>query len=99
MHSLKGVETGVYIVDSTSLSVCRNARINRHRNFEGLTARGPTTMGWLFGLKLHIVMNHRGELMAVKITPGNTSDLKPPYTYSPASQHTRSAKTEAARVP
>lgn len=77
MHSLKGEETGIYIVDSTPLAVCKNARINRHRTFEGLAGRGRTTMGWFFGLKLHVVMNNRGELMAVKITPGNTNDLKP----------------------
>ncbi len=34
-------------------------------------------MGWFFGFKLHIVINHKGELMAVKITPGNTDDRKP----------------------
>ena len=77
LHSLKGEETGVYIADSTPLAVCRNARINRHRTFEGLAARGKTTMGWFFGFKLHVVMNHRGELMAVRITPGNTDDRKP----------------------
>lgn len=77
LHSLKGDETGIYIMDSTPLAVCRNARINRHRTFEGLAARGKTTMGWFFGFKLHVVMNNRGELMAIRITPGNTDDRKP----------------------
>ena len=31
-------------------------------------------MGWFFGLKLHFVINHKGQIMAVKITPGNTAD-------------------------
>ena len=31
-------------------------------------------MGWFYGLKLHFVINHKGQIMAVKITPGNTAD-------------------------
>lgn len=31
-------------------------------------------MGWFFGFKLHMVINHKGQIMAVKITPGNTDD-------------------------
>ncbi len=31
-------------------------------------------MGWFYGLKLHFVINHNGQIMAVKITPGNTAD-------------------------
>lgn len=30
--------------------------------------------GWFFGLKLHVVINHKGEIMAVTITPGNIAD-------------------------
>ena len=33
-------------------------------------------MGWFFGFKLHLIMNHKGQIMAVKITPGNTDDRK-----------------------
>ena len=42
--------------------------------FDGLAARGKTSMGWFFGLKLHFVINHKGQIMALKITPGNTAD-------------------------
>jgi hypothetical protein len=34
-------------------------------------------MGWFFGFKLHIIANHKAEIMAVKITPGNVDDRKP----------------------
>ena len=34
-------------------------------------------MGWFFGFKLHVVMNHKGQLMAIKITPGNVDDRAP----------------------
>ena len=77
MHSLSGDATGIYVADSTKLAVCANPRISRNRTFKGLAARGHSTMGWFFGFKLHVVMNHRGELMAVKITPGNADDRAP----------------------
>ena len=77
IHSLSGEQTGIYIADSTKLAICANPRISRNRIFKGLAARGHSTMGWFFGFKLHVVMNHKGELMAVKITPGNTDDRAP----------------------
>jgi hypothetical protein len=74
LHDLRGEETGIYFADSTKLAVCHNKRISRNRVFKGMAARGRTSMGWFFGLKLHLVINHKGEIMAVKITPGNASD-------------------------
>ena len=74
LHSLSGEETGIYFTDSTSLKVCRNKRINNHKVFEGMAERGKTTMGWFFGFKLHLIVNHKGQIMAIKITPGNTDD-------------------------
>jgi hypothetical protein len=74
LHSVSGEETGVYFADSTKLAVCHNRRIYRHKVFAGLAARGKTSMGWFYGLKLHFVINHKGQVMALKITPGNTAD-------------------------
>lgn len=74
LQSLFGEQTGTYIADATSLPVCHNKRINRNRVFKGLAARGKTTMGWFFGLKLHLVINHKGSIIAVKITPGNVDE-------------------------
>jgi hypothetical protein len=74
LHSLSGEETGVYLANSTKLAVCHNRRIDRHKVFHGLAAHGKTSMGWFFGLKLHIVINHKGQVMALRITPGNTAD-------------------------
>ena len=74
LHGLSGEQTGVYFVDLTKLAVCHNRRIHRHKVFDGLAARGKTSMGWFYGLKLHFVINHKGQIMALKITPGNTAD-------------------------
>src|ERR1700750_2183450 len=74
LHSLSGEETGVYFADAFKLAVCHNRRIHRHKVFDGLAARGKTSMGWFFGLKLHVVINHKGQIVALKITPGNIAD-------------------------
>jgi hypothetical protein len=74
LHSLSGEETGIYFADASKLAVCHNCRIHRHTVFAGLAARGKTSTGWFYGLKLHLVINHKGQIMAVKITPGNTAD-------------------------
>jgi len=74
LHSLSGEETGLSFAASTKLAVCHNRRIHRHKVFDGLAARGKTAMGWFFGLKLHFVINHKGQIVALTITPGNTAD-------------------------
>jgi hypothetical protein len=78
LHSLSSEKTGVYFADSSKLAVCHNRRIDRHRVFDGPVARGPTAMDWLFGLKLHFVINHKGQIMALTITPGDTADSTVP---------------------
>jgi hypothetical protein len=75
--SRMGQKTGIYYIDSTALSVCHNRRIHRHKTFEGLAARGKTSMGWFFGFKLHMVFNGQNEIVAFKLTPGNVSDIEP----------------------
>jgi transposase len=69
--------TGISFIDSTSLDVCLNQRIASHKVFAGLAERGKTSTGWFFGFKLHLVINDRGELLNVLVTPGNVDDRKP----------------------
>jgi hypothetical protein len=69
--------SGVSFIDSTSLDVCLNQRIASHKVFAGLAGRGKPSTGWFFGFKLHLVINDRGELLNVLLTPGNVDDRKP----------------------
>lgn len=77
LNSCKGRCTGISFIDATSIAVCHNRRIARHRVFDGLAERGKTSMGWFYGFKLHLIVNDRGELIALQITPGNVDDRKP----------------------
>lgn len=69
--------SGISFMDSTALSVCHNRRIERNKVFENIAERGRTSVDWFFGFKLHLVVNDRGELLNVMLTPGNTDDRKP----------------------
>lgn len=69
-----GKQTGIYYIDSSCLPVCHIKRSKRHKTFDAVAEYGKTSVGWFFGLKLHIVTNDQGELMAFKITKGNKSD-------------------------
>lgn len=77
LKSRFGQCTGIAFVDSTGLAVCGNKRIERNRVFRGIARLGKTTMGWFFGFKLHLIINERGELLAVQLTPGNVDDRQP----------------------
>ncbi|MDM8544693.1 IS982 family transposase [Desulfococcaceae bacterium HSG9] len=69
--------TGIYVIDSTPLRVCMNLRIPRHKVFKDIAQRGKSSTGWFYGFKLHMVINHVGQLMSVHISAGNSDDRKP----------------------
>lgn len=77
LKSLYGRCQGISFIDSTALAVCDNHRIHNHKVFAGLAQRGKGSMGWFYGLKLHLVVNDCGELLACQITPGNVDDREP----------------------
>jgi Transposase DDE domain len=54
--------------------VCKNKRIHRYKTFAGLTTKEKSTIGYFFGLKLHLVYNTLVEIVAVNITAGNVDD-------------------------
>jgi hypothetical protein len=77
LQTRKGECSGISFVDSTSLKVCHNRRIHSHKVFESRARRGKTSVEWFYGFKLHLVINDCGELLSVRLTPGNTDDRQP----------------------
>ena len=75
MHQLKGEQTGIYFIDSTKLQICHNKRASSNKVFGKKARMGKSSYGWFMGYKLHLIINNKGEIMAIKITKGNTSDL------------------------
>ncbi len=72
----RGQVTGISFMDATSIPVCHNRRIKRHKVFADIAERGKTSMGWFYGFKLHLVVNDKGELLAFQLTAGNVDDRK-----------------------
>jgi hypothetical protein len=77
LQTRKGECSGISFVDSTALKVCHNRRIHSHQVFEGCARRGKTSVDRFFGFKLHLVINDCGELLSLRLTPGNTDDRRP----------------------
>ena len=46
-------------------------------------------MGWFFGFKLHIIINHLGEIMNFTISTSTTDDRKPLVKLMEDLKHTR----------
>ncbi|CAM0117394.1 Tnp-DDE-dom domain-containing protein [Rhabdochlamydiaceae symbiont of Dictyostelium giganteum] len=72
---LQGSSKGIAFIDSTPLSVCHICRSSSHKLFKDVAAKGKTSTGWFFGLKLHVIVNHKGEIITWSLTQGNVSDL------------------------
>jgi Transposase DDE domain len=77
LHLKRGSCTGISFVDATTLKVCQNLRIPRHKVFRGSAGRGQTSIGWFYGFKLHLIINDRGEILSCYLTAGNCDDRKP----------------------
>ena len=77
LQSRKGQCSGISFIDSTCLKVCHNRRIHSNKVFAQCAKRGKTSVDWFFGFKLHLVINDCGELLSVRLTPGNTDDRQP----------------------
>jgi hypothetical protein len=56
LNACLGTCTGITFIDSTTLAVCKNPRIDYHKTFAGLARRGKTSTGWFYGFKLHLIV-------------------------------------------
>lgn len=71
----RGQSSGINFVDSMDLPVCHIKREKQHKVFSGMARKGKTSVGWFYGLKLHIIINEKGEIIDFAITPGNVHDV------------------------
>jgi hypothetical protein len=69
--------TGISFIDSTPLRACHIKREHSHKVLKGLATKGQCSIGWFFGLKLHFVINDKGEILDFVLTHANTDDRKP----------------------
>ena len=72
--TLLSEKTGHYFIDSKKLPVCDNRRIHSNKVFSGVAARGKSSTGWFYGLKIHLVINELGQIMNFMLTPANVMD-------------------------
>lgn len=77
LHQRRGQCSGISFIDSTTIAVCHNRRIHSHKVFRDVARRGKNSVDWFFGFKLHLVINDCGELLALRLTPGNCDDRVP----------------------
>ncbi len=70
-------EDVVCFVDSTSLPVCKIYRWTKHRTAKSISSRGVSSLGWFYGMKLHIICNKQGELLSFRFTTGSVNDRTP----------------------
>lgn len=73
---MKGNHSSRLWIDSTTLPVCKNQRIQRHKSLTKIASRGKSSMGWFFGCKLHVVMNAAGKLINTVLSNGHIADIK-----------------------
>jgi ISPg3, transposase len=73
---LLGKCTGISFVDRTTLWVCQNQRIQMHKVFKGIAARGKSSMGWFFGFKIHLTMQRERRTFKLYIHRAESLQLK-----------------------
>jgi hypothetical protein len=63
---------------ATTLAVCNNQRIPRAtKSLKGVPSGVSRRWAGFYGFKLHAIINSKGELLRLKLTPGNVDDRKP----------------------
>lgn len=69
--------TGVSFIDSTPLRACHIKRERQNKVFKGIATKGQCSIGWFFGLKLHLIINDKGEILDFMLSQGNVDDREP----------------------
>ena len=69
--------TGISYVDSSHIKACHIKRAHSHKVLKDLATKGQYSIGWFFGLKLHFIINDKGEILDFVLTPGNIDERQP----------------------
>ncbi len=69
LQTRRGEVTGISFIDSTPIEVCHPCRSRSHKVFKELAGWGKNSMGWHYGFKLHLIINDKGELLALLVDP------------------------------
>ena len=77
VRTRQGRVSGISFIDSTPIIVCHPKRAHSHKLFEERAQWGKNSAGWLYGFKLHLILNDESELRAVKFTLTNVDDRVP----------------------
>ena len=56
--------TGISFIDSTTIKVCHIKRQKQNKVFKNITEKGRGSLGWLYGFKLHLIVNDKDEILA-----------------------------------
>ena len=74
LKTSESLRTGHYFIDSKTIELCHVRREKSHKVFKDFARKGKSSTGWFYGVKLHLVINHLGQIVAFRITPGSTAD-------------------------
>ena len=77
LQCLFGDPRGIYFLDATKLPICHCRREKRNKVFGKIEGKGKTFMGCFFWFKLYMIINDVGQIMAIKITKGNSDNRTP----------------------
>lgn len=67
-------QSDIHFADSFPLEVCHIRRSSAHKTCKQIARKGRTSMGFFYGLKLHAIIDPKGNLEAFALTPGNVAD-------------------------
>ncbi len=69
--------TGISFIDSTPIRACHIKQEHSHKVLQGLATKRQCSIGWFFGLKLHLIINDKGKILDFVLIPGDVDDRKP----------------------
>jgi hypothetical protein len=67
-------KTGLYFIDSKKMEVCHLKREHSNKVFQEYAGKGKCSVGWFYGLKIHLVINNLGQIISFELTAGNIAD-------------------------